>query len=171
MDENQKRMEEHVERTLYENNVLQESTFNGMMESYSGGCSYEERSLTFCFPVLEWESNRAGFMHGGAISGAFDMTIAALARFYAGKGFAPTVSLDIKYVRPVEIGDTLVVTAKAVSVGKRISQFTAEAVGKNKGKTVATAASVYLNVDTSTENGKAPPSGSISRKLNYSDRF
>ena len=82
---------------------------------------------------------------------AFDLTIAALARFYAGENFAPTVSLDVKYIRPVKVGDTLTVTARATATGKRITQLTGEAYIKETGRLAATAASVYMNVDTVKE--------------------
>lgn len=152
--EGQKLMETHVEKTLYENNVQQKDTLNGMMKGKAAGCSFEEKSLSFAFPVQQWQANRVGNLHGGIICTAFDITIAALARFYAGENFAPTVSLDVKYVRPVEVGDELVVVAKATATGKRITQLTAEAVSGKSGKLVATAASVYLNVDTQKERGE-----------------
>lgn len=147
----QRALEKHVEKTLKENNVEQENTMNGMMKSAFGGCSFEDKTITFEFPVQRWQANRVGNMHGGVICTAFDLTIAALARFYARENFAPTVSLDVKYIRPVKIGDTLVVTAKATSTGRRISQLTGEAFCKSTGKLAATAASVYLNVDTDKE--------------------
>ena len=149
--EGQKLLEEHIEKTLKENNVDQKDTLNGMMQSRRGECSYEGKSLSFEFPVQAWQANRAGQLHGGMICTAFDITIAALARFYAGENFAPTVSLDVKYVRPVKIGDTLVVKAKAIATGRRITQLTGEAYSKETGKLSATAASVYLNVDTAKE--------------------
>lgn len=149
--EGQKLLEEHIEKTLKENNVDQKDTLNGRMQSRRGGCSYEEKSLSFEFPVQPWQANRAGQLHGGMICTAFDITIAALARFYAGENFAPTVSLDVKYVRPVKIGDTLVVKAKAIATGRRITQLTGEAYSKETGKLSATAASVFLNVDTVKE--------------------
>lgn len=58
---------------------------------------------------------------------AFDITIAALARFFAGKNYAPTISLDVKFIRPVKVGDRMLVTAKAVATGRRITQLTCEA--------------------------------------------
>ncbi|MCQ2546768.1 MAG: PaaI family thioesterase [Clostridia bacterium] len=147
----QKALEEHVKKTLYENNVVQKDTMNGLMKCADGGCSFEKGTLTFEFPVQEWQANRVGKMHGGAICTAFDLTIAALARFYARENFAPTISLDVKFVRPAEVGDTLTVTAKATSTGRRITQLTGEAVRKSDGKLVATAASVYMNADTTKE--------------------
>lgn len=147
----QQKLEEHAERTLYENNVVQKDTLNGMMKSRAAGCSFEDKTLTFEFPVQQWQANRVGNLHGGMICAAFDLTIAALARFYAGENFAPTISLDVKYVRPVKVGDTMVVTARATATGRRITQLTGEAYSKDSGKLVATAASVYMNVDTVKE--------------------
>lgn len=151
----QARMEAHLARTMEENHIEQADTLNGMMHSEAGSCSFADRTLTLYFPVLSWQVNRAGTMHGGAICAAFDMTIAALARFYAGTHFVPTVSLDVKYIRPLSVGDRMCVTARAMATGRRITQLTAEARSGKTGKLVATAASVYLNVDTSRqeENG------------------
>ena len=149
--EGQKALEEHVRKTLHENNVLQKDTLNGMMKCADGGCSFAEGTLCFTFPVQPWQANRVGKLHGGMICTAFDLTIAALARFYAGENFAPTVSLDVKYIRPVSVGDRLVVRAKATQAGRRISQLTAEALSEESGKLAATAASVYMNVDTEKE--------------------
>ena len=117
----QKMLEEHVAKTLRENNIEQRDTLNGMMKSSEGRCSFEDKTLTFEFPVQPWQANRVGNLHGGMICTAFDLTIAALARFYAGENFAPTVSLDVKYIRPVKVGDTLTVTARATATGKRIT--------------------------------------------------
>ncbi len=147
----QKRLEAHVEKTLRENNVIQKDSINGMMRGYDAGCSYDEKWLAFSFPVQQWQVNRVGNLHGGIICTAFDLTIAALARFYAGENFAPTISLDVKYVRPVKVGDTMTVKATAVSTGRRITQLIGEARSEESGKIVATAASVYMNVDTSAE--------------------
>lgn len=147
----QKRLEAHVEKTLRENNIDQKNTVNGMMRSEKAGCSFEDKTITFAFPVQPWQANRVGNMHGGIICTAFDITIAALARFYAGENFAPTVSLDVKFVRPVSVGDTMMVTARATATGRRITQLTCEAYSKESGKLVATGASVYMNVDTVKE--------------------
>ena len=148
----QKALDAHIEKTMHENNVVQKETMNGLMKTSKGYGSFENKTLTFEFPIQDWQANRVGNLHGGIICTAFDLTIAALARFYARENFAPTISLDVKYVRPAALGDTLVVTAKATSTGRRITQLTGEAFGKNTGKLIATAASVYMNVDTTKEH-------------------
>lgn len=151
MTEEQKKMEAYLDKTMEENNVGQAKSVNGMMRSTKVGCSYEDKSISLGFPVQEWQANRAGMMHGGIICTAFDMAAAAIARFCAGENYAPTVSLDVKYIRPVALGDTLIVTAKATAAGRRITQIVGEAVSEKTGKLVATAASVYMNVDTTKE--------------------
>ena len=154
VEEGQQLLEAHVEKTLHENNVVQKDLLNGMMKCADGGCSFEESELSFRFPVQDWQANRVGNLHGGALCTAFDLTIAALARFYAGENFAPTVSLDVKYIRPIKTDDEYIITAKATSTGRRITQITAEARIRQSGKLAATASSVYLNVDTEKERAK-----------------
>lgn len=75
------------------------------------------------------------------------MTAATLARFFAGENYVPTVSLDVKYIRPMEVGDMMLVTVKGTAIGKRITQVQAEAVSEKTGKLVATGAAVFMNVD------------------------
>lgn len=140
-------MEEHMKKTLWENNEKQRDNVNGMMKSFEVGCSFEDRTLAFGFPVLEWEANRAGFLHGGIIAAAFDIAIAALARFYAGKDYAPTVNFNINYIRPIKLGSTIIVESKAVATGKRISHITADMTDRDTGKLLATATAVHLNID------------------------
>lgn len=150
----QQRLEAHVDKTLAENNIKQRDTINGMMKSHKVDCSYADKTITFGFPVQPWQVNRAGNLHGGMICVAFDLTLAALARFFAREDFAPTISLDVKYVRPASVGDTLLVTAKATAAGARITQLTCEAYSDDSGKLIATGASVYLNADTVKERAQ-----------------
>lgn len=148
----QRALDAHIAKTLHENNIEQKDILNGLMKASDGYGSYDDRTLTFEFPVQAWQANRVGNLHGGMICTAFDITTAALARFYARENYAPTISLEVKYVRPAKVGDTLVVTAKATMAGRRITQLTGEAHSKSTGKLVATSASVYMNVDTTKEH-------------------
>lgn len=150
----QVKLEAYVQKTIYENNEEQKDLINGMMKPENAGCSFENKTLAFAFPVQPWQVNRIGHLHGGIICTAFDIIVAALARFYAGKNFTPTISLDVKFIRPVQVGDKMMVTAKAIAAGRRISHLTCEAYSKNTGKLLATGASVYMNVDTVKEKQK-----------------
>ena len=150
----QQRMDAYLDKTMIENNVNQKDQICGMLQSIRIGCSFEEKSLSLGFPVLAWQANRAGLLHGGIICTAMDMTAATLARFFAGENYCPTVSLDVKYIRPVEVGDTMIVTVKGTAIGRRITQIQAEAVSEKTGKLVATGASVFMNVDIVKEREK-----------------
>lgn len=140
-------MDAYLDKTMIENNVNQKDQICGRMQSIIIGCSFEEKTLSLGFPIQPWQANRAGLLHGGIICTAMDMTAATLARFFAGENYCPTVSLDVKYIRPVEIGDTMIVTVKGTAVGRRITQIQAEAISRNTGKLVATGSSVFMNVD------------------------
>lgn len=150
MDE-QKRMEEFLNMSVEETYTKQAEIMNGLLKVRANSCSCEDCSMTFDFPVLPWESNRVEFMHGGAICTAFDFSMAVLARFYAGNNWAPTVSMEVKYIRPVKVGDTFIVKSIATSTGKRIIQLRGEAYSGNTGKLVATSAAVYMSIDTTKE--------------------
>lgn len=162
MDKNengQRRLEEHAGMTereygdpAFDETYVAELKINSMMKPKVYACSYDERTLTFEFELQQWQLNRAGHLHGGMICTAFDITLAALARFYAKENYAPTISLDVKFVRPVTAGDSLLVTAKAVALGRRITQLTCEGHSKRTGKLIATGASVYMNTDTAKEH-------------------
>ena len=144
---NQEKMDAYLDKTMIENNVNQKDQICGMVKSIRGECSYEDKSLSLLFPVEKWMANRAGLMHGGIICTAIDMTAATLARFFAGENYCPTVSLDVKYIRPVEVGDIMIVKVKGTAIGRRISQIQAEAISQKTRKLVATGASVFMNVD------------------------
>ena len=150
--EGQRKLEEYVDMTMAENSGIYKDLINGLMRAEKVSCSYEDKTITFAFRVQPWQVNRAGHLHGGMMCTAFDMTMGVLVRFLAGKNFTPTVSLDVKYIRPVKVGDTLLVTAKAIAAGRRITQLTCEAYSGRTGKLAASGASVYMNVDTSKEH-------------------
>lgn len=147
----QERLKRYMDFTMIDNNVDQAELYNGQMHGQYTDCNFEEKSITFEFPTFKNQANRVGSLHGGAFCGAFDMVITALARFLAGSPFAPTMSLDVKYIRPVQIGDTFIVKAKATAAGKRVIQIACEGFSKNTGKLVATASSICLAVDTTKE--------------------
>ena len=154
--EGQRKLEEYVDMTMAENSGIYKDLINGLMRAEKVSCSYEDKTITFAFRVQPWQVNRAGHLHGGMMCTAFDMTMGVLVRFLAGKNFTPTVSLDVKYIRPVKEGDVMFVTVKAVSAGRRITHLICESRSKNTGKLLASGAGVFMNVDTVKEKQKRP---------------
>ncbi len=150
----QQHFEIYIDKTMQEYNDEYKDLIIGMMKPRKSECSFADKTLTLEFPIQPWQVNKAGIFHGGMMCTAMDMTVAVLTRFYAHKNFAPTVSLDVKYVRPIKAGEQMQVAAKITSAGKRITQLTCEAHSKETGKLLATGAAVYLNADTDEESRK-----------------
>lgn len=126
----------------------QSDSVNAMMKPEFAECRFEGKTLTIAFPVLEWEKNRVGAMHGGMIAAAFDIAFGLLARFLAGQNFAPTIQLDTIFIRPIPIGDVFMVHVKANLAGRKLTHLYGEGFVKSTGKLAATATSSYFNEDT-----------------------
>ena len=147
----QRMLEDYVDKTMEENSGEYSSLINGMMKAEKHSCSYEDRTLTFAFTIQPWQVNRAGHLHGGLMCTALDMTMAVLVRALSGQNFAPTVSMDVKYIRPIKLGETMLVTVKANAMGRRITHLTCESRNSSTGKLLASGAGVFMNVDTEKE--------------------
>ena len=126
----------------------QRNSINEMMKPEFVECSYDAKTLTVAFPVLEWEKNRVGAMHGGIIAAAFDIATGLLARFFAGENFAPTIQLETVFIRPIPIGDVFVVHVKTNLAGRKLTHLYCEGFVKSTGKLAATATASYFNEDT-----------------------
>lgn len=142
--EGQRKLEEYIKLNVREAATVHEGRVNGLLEPVYVGCSFEEGTVTLSFKVLKWETNRIGIMHGGVTAAAFDYVMGVLARFYAETNFSPTVSLEVKYIRPVELCDTLIVKAKVISKGRKVIHVTAEGMSQSTGKIVSSGAGIFL---------------------------
>ena len=90
---------------------------------------------------MEWQ-NRAGYMHGGLIASAFDITMGLLSRGLALQN-AATIMLDTVFIRQIPVGDTFIVKAKANHDGKTLTHLYGEGFIKSTGKIAATAKCSY----------------------------
>ena len=59
-------------------------------------CRGEDKSLTIEFPVLDWEANYAGILHGGVICAMLDHT-AGVAAICFRDSWAPTVDMTVHF--------------------------------------------------------------------------
>ena len=166
----QEKMMEYIEKTLYENNIEQKDSINGLMKSQIEAYSFEEQFMTFRFPLMPWQANRAGFLQGGLVAVAFDITVSALARFYTNTHYIPTLSLDINYLKPIHLEEELLVTARVVSMGKRVSHYSLEGRSAKTNKLVASGSAIYLKAEPIAKNQEQSGSGTLRQILNDSDR-
>lgn len=146
----QKRLKEYGLETVHEAATVHEGTVNGMIEPAFVDCNFEQDTITLSFKILKWETNRIGILHGGITAATFDYTMGILARFYSETAFCPTVSLEMKYIRPVELGETLIVKARAVSKGRKVIHLTAEGTLQSNGKVAASGAAIFLVTEKRT---------------------
>ncbi|HML37421.1 MAG TPA: hotdog fold domain-containing protein [Bacillota bacterium] len=150
--EEQEKMEADMMAAIADVNEKQAAIVNGMMKPEFAGCSFEEKTLTLRFPVMDWERNRAGSMHGGMIGAAFDIGMGFLARYLTGKNFLPTISLETVFIRPIFVGDALIVNVKANFYGQSLIHLYGEGYLEGSGKLAATVTASYLNKDTSAQD-------------------
>ena len=101
---------------------------------------YDSRvMLKIAFPVREEYLNPVKAMQGGFITAAFDNVFGPLS-YLAARTPCTTLDLHTNYIRSINAGDTLTVTAKIVSRGVSAMHLSAEAVN-GKGKLIATCTS------------------------------
>lgn len=101
---------------------------------------YDSRvMLKSAFPVREEYLNPMRSMQGGFVTAAFDNVFGPLS-YLAARTPCTTLDLHTNYIRSINAGDTLVVTAKVVSRGLSAMHLSAEAVN-GKGKLIATCTS------------------------------
>lgn len=117
-----------------------------MMKKSFVACSEKERWLTIAYEVEEWELNPIETMHGGLIATAIDASCGILVRYLSGTLRTPTVSMTINYLATVPAGERLLVTVRAVKVGRSLVNLCAEAVLEKSKKTAATATAVFFPI-------------------------
>ncbi|MFH0988751.1 MAG: PaaI family thioesterase [bacterium] len=111
---------------------------------------YESRTaLTTAFPVLNETLNPIQTMQGGFIAAAFDNTFGPLT-YLAARALCVTIDLHTQFIRTIEEGDTLIISAKVISRGPATIVLSAEAQN-SKGKLIATASATAMIVKDRSE--------------------
>ena len=116
------------------------------MESDLYAFSPEEKKITLSFPVLKKELNPNGAMIGGLICTAIDITYGILVfGLCGGEIIPPTITMTTNFINAIFGGDTLLVTDKVESWGKRIINMSAVGVSKDTGKTIITSTTSFVS--------------------------
>lgn len=105
-----------------------------LMEATVIECSESQHSITVEYPVLEWQQNYSGSMHGGLISTAFDEAFGNFAYYLANGKAVVTANISLNFQKPVPFGDSLVITARATSNGRKLITISGEGRLKSTGK-------------------------------------
>ena len=122
---------EHLHDHLPEDNVARR------LERRLVDFDFDAKTLTLEFPIRSWMGNSIGLMHGGMLAMCADTACAAFAHALY-DGYAPTVQLSCTYLRPVSVGDALLIRVHAAHLGGSNAHFTAEIFSKQSGALLAT---------------------------------
>ncbi|HHU17057.1 MAG TPA: PaaI family thioesterase [Clostridiales bacterium] len=116
---------------------------NQLMTVQFVSCSEIERTITLEFPVMEWQLNSNRVMHGGIVSTAFDIAMGVFANYL---NRAVTGNITVNFIKPVPVNDSLIITSKVTSSGKRLTTLSAEGRLKSSGIIAGTAVATFANI-------------------------
>jgi uncharacterized protein (TIGR00369 family) len=126
-------------------------TLNGRMKAEWLSCDDEKQELVLRFPLLDWEVNGLGTLHGGITSAMMDLTMSMAVYLYSRETIPPTISMTVNYLRPVPMDGFVEIHARVTSCGRRNATAYCEAVIPGSGKTAATAIGTYAIVKKKAE--------------------
>ena len=132
------------ENFMEDNRTRLSKSVNGMMAAEYVDADPAARSVTLRFPVLPWEGNRVGMLHGGIMAAMLDHVSNLTVSYYLGH-WAPTLSMNLDYIHPASMGDSLLATASILSHGKKIIRITGRLVSEKNGKLIATCTASFFN--------------------------
>ena len=111
---------------------------------HNGGLLFKtisENEYQFKTVITENHLNAAGITHGGFISAVVDAGAGTAAHRAAGDNPCVTISLELKFISPVKLGQELIGTTKIQKKTKSMVFLTCELSVQNK--IVATASGVW----------------------------
>ena len=111
---------------------------------HNGGLLFRtvsEKEYQFKTTIKENHLNAAGITHGGFIAAVVDAGAGTAAHRAAGKEPCVTISLELKFISPVKLGQELIGTTKIQKKTKSMIFLTCEL--KTSDKIVATASGVW----------------------------
>ena len=121
-------------------------SINMLMNPSLTACSAKEQSITIEFPVLNWQLNPYDKMHGGLIATAFDEAFGIFAFYLTDKKPVVSVNISLNFLKPIPMDDSILITAKATSLGKKIITISGECHLKSNGLLTNTALGTFAAV-------------------------
>ena len=113
---------------------------------------YEAGWIEFSHTVNEFEKNRYGNMHGGAIAMLLDTSM-GLAAYELGTGNAsPTMDIQVNFIKGAHIGDLLVLRAEVLNSTKHSAVLRVQMT--REGELIAFATATYRLYTTTVPDAK-----------------
>ena len=118
----------------------------GMFRSEFISFDAQAKKLTLAFPCLTWEVSPRNNMMGGIVCAVFDSAMGMLTGLYAKEHYVTTLELTTRFIKPVRLGETLLVEAELLSQGKTILNMRATACAQSDGHLLAAAEAAFMLV-------------------------
>lgn len=105
----------------------------------------EKGELVLKHTTIREAANPAGKLHGGIIAWLMDSTMGVLSRSYTGFTRSVTMDIHVNYLRAIDIGDEMVITARITHAGRAVVNICSEATVN--GKICATADAIFFKIE------------------------
>lgn len=108
-------------------------------------CSREGEYLLRC-TTQPWMRNPAGTLHGGICATVLDQAMGLIAYcIKPGPGFAPTIEMQVSFIRPVPVVQSLLTKVTVISVTSSLIRLRCELMRENQpDKVCVTSSAVYF---------------------------
>jgi uncharacterized protein (TIGR00369 family) len=124
--------------------AAQKERINERMAPAFYSCDAEHQSLSLLFQTQEWQANPSGFLHGGMIATAVDITAGLLVKYLIKSNDAVTVEMNCNYLRAIPIGEKYILTAEVDKAGKTLFFINVTGKLEMSGKKAITANLIYM---------------------------
>lgn len=138
--------EEWLKTELNFINVEMAHTLNGRLKGEFVSCDDEAKEIVLKYPLESWMVNGLGTLHGGMTNTMMDLSMSIAVYAFSRETIPPTVSMTTNYLRPVPMGEYVLIKTRLTSLGKRNATAYCEAVVPSTGKTACTAIGTYAIV-------------------------
>ena len=148
MNKDDLRSQEGMERAFraYFEDVKKQcdGTFNAMLGAELYSCDYANKSVILRAMLQPWMANPSGILHGGVTASLMDLTMGLLCRYFGGGVMTPTVSMEVSYLKPGIIGQSILIRADMTMTGFTLCHATGIAWMEGaEDRTVCTSTGVY----------------------------
>lgn len=143
--------EEWLEEELIFINEKMSHTLNARMQAKLHSVDEQAQELTLEFPLLDWEVNGLGTLHGGMMSTMLDLTMSMVIYCFSRQTIPPTISQTMNFLRPVPMNGSVLIKARVTSCGRKNATAYGEAIIPESRKVACTSIGTYAIIPKKPE--------------------
>lgn len=139
-------MRQLLEERLAQLHTLGAGTIGDMLQLRLLACDVARGEFLMGCRTEVWMRNIAGTLHGGLCATLVDQAMGCVAYCAKpGEGTAPTIDLQVSYLRPLIPGEEAVILVRVTSVSKNLIHLSAEAaLASDPDKPCLTSSATYF---------------------------